>query len=122
VRSWQLNATGVPRQNHSIFAMKDHNNWRNSFYIPGDSHFNERGPWIRLIREFEGYLGEPQSVSIRHMLVEVDEVDRLRLSVPTMANQTHESYLRQEAAVPSSDRSFGIVMAAAFALLTLINF
>ena len=39
-----------------------------------------------------------------------------------MANQTHEGYLRQEATVPGSDRSFGIVMAAAFALLALINF
>ena len=39
-----------------------------------------------------------------------------------MANQTHESYLRQEATVPGSDRSFGMVMAAAFALLALINF
>jgi hypothetical protein len=39
-----------------------------------------------------------------------------------MANQTHESYSRQEAAVPGSDRSFGIVMAAVFALLALINF
>ena len=38
-----------------------------------------------------------------------------------MANQTHESYSRHEPAVPSSDRSFGMVMAAAFALLTLIN-
>jgi hypothetical protein len=38
-----------------------------------------------------------------------------------MANQTHESYSRHEAAVPGSDRSFGIVMAVAFALLTLIN-
>ncbi len=38
-----------------------------------------------------------------------------------MANQTHESYSRHEADVPGSDRSFGMVMAAAFALLTLIN-
>ena len=38
-----------------------------------------------------------------------------------MANQTHESYSRHEPAVPGSDRSFGMVMAAAFALLTLIN-
>jgi len=40
----------------------------------------------------------------------------------TMANQTHESYLRQEATVPGSDRSFGMVMAAAFALLAVVNF
>ena len=39
-----------------------------------------------------------------------------------MANQTHESYSRQDATVPSSNRSFGIVMAIAFALLALINF
>jgi len=38
-----------------------------------------------------------------------------------MANQTHESYSRQGATVPGSDRSFGIIMAAAFALLALIN-
>ena len=38
-----------------------------------------------------------------------------------MANQTHESYSRHEAVVPGSDRSFGMIMAAAFALLTLIN-
>jgi hypothetical protein len=52
----------------------------------------------------------------------VDERDRLRLIVATMANQTHESYSRQEASVPGSDRSFGMVMAAAFAVVTLINF
>src|SRR5215467_8534074 len=44
-----------------------------------------------------------------------------RRGLSTMANQTHESYLRQEATVPGSDRSFGMVMAAAFALLALIN-
>lgn len=38
-----------------------------------------------------------------------------------MASQTHESYSSEEAAVPGSDRSFGMVMATAFALLTLIN-
>ena len=38
-----------------------------------------------------------------------------------MRNQTHESYSRHEAAVPGSNRSFGMVMAAAFALLTLIS-
>ncbi len=38
-----------------------------------------------------------------------------------MKSQTHESYSRHEADAPGSDRSFGMVMAAAFALLTLIN-
>ncbi len=38
-----------------------------------------------------------------------------------MANQTHENYSRDEIAVPGSDRSFGMVIAAAFAVLTLIN-
>ena len=41
-----------------FFAMKDHNDWRNSLYIPGDAHFSERGAHLiaeRLIREFEGY-------------------------------------------------------------------
>jgi hypothetical protein len=38
--------------------MKDHHDWRNSLYIPGDAHFSERGAQLiaeRLIREFEGY-------------------------------------------------------------------
>ena len=39
-----------------------------------------------------------------------------------MANQTHESYSRQEDTVLGSDRSFGLVMAAALSLLALINF
>jgi len=39
-----------------------------------------------------------------------------------MTNRTHESYSRPESTVPGSDRSFGLVMAAAFALLALINF
>src|SRR5512139_2766493 len=38
-----------------------------------------------------------------------------------MRNQTHESYSRHEAAVPGSNRSFGMVMSAALALLTLIS-
>ncbi len=38
-----------------------------------------------------------------------------------MKSQTHESYSPHEADVPGSDRSFGMVMAAAFALFTLIN-
>jgi hypothetical protein len=40
------------------FAMKNRNDWQNSLYIPGDSHFSERGAQLiaeRLIREFEGY-------------------------------------------------------------------
>jgi hypothetical protein len=39
----------------------------------------------------------------------------------TMASGTHESYSRYEAAVPGSDRSFGIVMTAAFAAISLLN-
>jgi hypothetical protein len=41
-----------------FFAMKDRNDWRNRLYIPGDSHFSERGAQHiaeRLIREFQGY-------------------------------------------------------------------
>jgi hypothetical protein len=38
-----------------------------------------------------------------------------------MTKQTHEGYWDREIAVPSSDRSFGLVMAAAFAVITLIN-
>jgi len=38
-----------------------------------------------------------------------------------MPQQTHESYIRQEANEPGSNRSFGFVMAAAFALLALYN-
>src|SRR5262245_6053606 len=38
-----------------------------------------------------------------------------------MPNQTHESYSRDENAVPGSDRSFGLVMSVAFALVSLIN-
>lgn len=41
---------------------------------------------------------------------------------PVMSRQTHESYLRNGANVPGSDRSFGIVMAVAFALLSLLNY
>jgi lysophospholipase L1-like esterase len=44
-----------------FFAMKDRNDWRNSLYIPGDSHFSERGAQLiaeRLIRQFEGYAVE----------------------------------------------------------------
>src|SRR5262249_15443785 len=38
-----------------------------------------------------------------------------------MTNQTHEGNWDRESAVPSSDRSFGFVMGAVFAVLTLIN-
>ena len=34
---------------------------------------------------------------------------------------THESFVREEGASPGSDRTFGLVMAAAFALLALLN-
>jgi hypothetical protein len=39
-----------------------------------------------------------------------------------MPNQTHERYWNDETVRPSSERSFGLVMAAVFAVLTLINF
>jgi hypothetical protein len=38
-----------------------------------------------------------------------------------MTQSTHESFSRDETMVAGSDRSFGIVMAAAFAVLTLLN-
>jgi len=38
-----------------------------------------------------------------------------------MKNTIHESYSRNEAVVSGSDRWFGIVMAAVFALLSLLN-
>jgi hypothetical protein len=38
-----------------------------------------------------------------------------------MPNTTHESLSRDEAVVVGSDRSFGIVMAAALAILALLN-
>jgi hypothetical protein len=38
-----------------------------------------------------------------------------------MKNTIHESYSRNETVVSGSDRSFGIVMAAVFALLSLLN-
>ena len=39
-----------------------------------------------------------------------------------MPNQTHESYSREEALVHGPDRSFGLVMSAAFMLVSLISF
>ncbi len=38
-----------------------------------------------------------------------------------MTKTFHESYSRDEAVIGSSDRSFGIVMAAAFGLMSLLN-
>jgi len=38
-----------------------------------------------------------------------------------MTETFHESYSRDEAVIGSSDRSFGIVMAAAFGLISLLN-
>src|SRR6516164_3234681 len=38
-----------------------------------------------------------------------------------MTEAFHESYSRDEAVIGSSDRSFGIVMAAAFGLISLLN-
>jgi Saxitoxin biosynthesis operon protein SxtJ len=38
-----------------------------------------------------------------------------------MAQSTHESFVRDEATTPGSDRTFGLVMAAALAVFGLIN-
>jgi hypothetical protein len=38
-----------------------------------------------------------------------------------MKLSTHESFARDEAAVPGSDRTFGLVMAAALAVVSLLN-
>lgn len=38
-----------------------------------------------------------------------------------MNQSTHESFVRDEAAQPGSDRAFGLVMAGALALLSLVN-
>lgn len=38
-----------------------------------------------------------------------------------MTQSTHENFSRDETVVAGSDRSFGFVMAAAFAILTLLN-
>jgi len=38
-----------------------------------------------------------------------------------MTNQSHERYSDHETPSPSSDRSFGLVMAAVFTMLTMIN-
>ncbi len=38
-----------------------------------------------------------------------------------MQQSTHESFTREEASAPGSDRTFGLVMAGALALLSLLN-
>jgi len=38
-----------------------------------------------------------------------------------MPQSTHESFVRQEAAKPGSDRTFGLVMAGALTVLALLN-
>jgi hypothetical protein len=38
-----------------------------------------------------------------------------------MTQSTHESFVREEAANPGSDRTFGLVMAGALAVLALLN-
>jgi hypothetical protein len=38
-----------------------------------------------------------------------------------MNPSTHESFVRDEAAVPGADRTFGLVMAAALAVVSLLN-
>jgi hypothetical protein len=38
-----------------------------------------------------------------------------------MKQSTHESFTREEAAQPGSDRTFGLVMAGALALVSLLN-
>jgi hypothetical protein len=38
-----------------------------------------------------------------------------------MTQSTHESFVREEGTSPGSDRTFGLVMAAALALLALLN-
>lgn len=38
-----------------------------------------------------------------------------------MTQSTHESFVREEAAAPGSDRTFGLVMAAALAIVGIVN-
>jgi hypothetical protein len=38
-----------------------------------------------------------------------------------MTQSTHESFVREESGAPGSDRTFGLVMAAALAALSLLN-
>src|SRR6266853_4444278 len=48
-------------------------------------------------------------------------ISRRVLSTVAMNPSTHESFARDEAAVPGSDRTFGLVMAAALAAVSLLN-
>jgi len=43
------------------------------------------------------------------------------LSTVKKTQSTHESFVRDEAAAPGSDRTFGLVMAAALAIVSLVN-
>lgn len=38
-----------------------------------------------------------------------------------MTQSTHESFVREEASTPGSDRTFGLVMAAALAIVSIVN-
>ena len=38
-----------------------------------------------------------------------------------MTQSTHESFVREEASTPGSDRTFGLVMAAALAIVSTVN-
>jgi hypothetical protein len=46
---------------------------------------------------------------------------RVRVFYQVTQNTIHESYSRDETVIGGSDRSFGIVMAAAFAVISLLN-
>lgn len=39
-----------------------------------------------------------------------------------MQQSSHESFIREEASAPGSDRAFGLVMSGALALLSLLNY
>ncbi|MEH2508310.1 hypothetical protein V1290_007121 [Bradyrhizobium sp. AZCC 1578] len=39
-----------------------------------------------------------------------------------MQQASHESFIREEASVPGSDRAFGLVMSGALAILSLLNY
>ena len=43
------------------------------------------------------------------------------MSAVLMKQSTHESFIREEVAQPGSDRTFGLVMAGALALVSLLN-
>ncbi len=56
------------------------------------------------------------------ILAEKDAVvSRIPSNNAPMTQSTHESFSRDETVIAGSDRSFGVVMAAAFAVLTLLN-